>query len=89
MRRRCLTTARGGKTPLASHRRLRELGLKLVILSLTLLFSGAPARRFPFARIKANGGPIDRCPSRLRVEAFLAAIGVGEVCQPEQRFADT
>ena len=52
----------GGKTPLASHRRLRELGLNLVILSLTLLFSGAPARRFPFAYIRANGGPIDRCP---------------------------
>ena len=81
--------AERGKAPPASHRRLRELRLNLVILSLTLLFSGAPTRRSPFACIKANGVPIDPCPSRPRVEAFMAVIGMGEVCEPEQRFSET
>ena len=55
--------------------------------ALTLLSSGTAAMRSALARIKADGTPIDLLPSVLRIEAFLDFIGMGEVCELEQPFA--
>ena len=55
--------------------------------ALTLLFSGTAAMRSALARIKADGTPIDLLSSLLCFEAFLDFIGMGEVCELEQRFA--
>jgi 2,3-dimethylmalate lyase len=80
--------AEGGKTPPVSHRRLRELGFKMVIFPLTLLLSATAAMRSALKRIKADGTPIDLLPSLLPFAEFLEFIGMSEVRELEQRFAE-
>jgi 2,3-dimethylmalate lyase len=80
--------AEGGKTPPVSHRRLLELGFRLVIFPLSLLLSATAAMRSALARIKADGTPIDLLPSLLPFAQFLDFIGIGEVRELEQRFAE-
>jgi hypothetical protein len=55
--------------------------------ALTLLFPGSAAIRSALVRVKATGTPVDLLPSLLRFEAFLDFIGLGEVRELEQRFA--
>lgn len=80
--------AEGGKTPPISHARLRALGFRVVIFPLTLLLTATAAMRAALARIRSDGTPIELLPSLLSFEDFLEFIGIAEVRQLEQRFAE-
>jgi carboxyvinyl-carboxyphosphonate phosphorylmutase len=80
--------AEGGRTPALSHARLRELGFALVIFPLSTLLSATAAMRAALARIKADGTPIELLPSLLGFDEFLEFIGLSEIEELEQRFAE-
>jgi 2,3-dimethylmalate lyase len=80
--------AEGGRTPPMSHDRLRELGFSLVIFPLSMLLAATVAMRAALARIKADGTPIELLPSLLGFDEFLEFIGLPEIEELEQRFAE-
>jgi 2,3-dimethylmalate lyase len=80
--------AEGGKTPAVTHAFLRELGFKLVIFPLTILLTATAAIRSALARVKADGTPIELVPSLLPFGDFLDFIGLAEIRELEQRFAE-
>jgi 2,3-dimethylmalate lyase len=80
--------AEGGKTPPVSYDRLRSLGFSLVIFPLTLLLVATDAMRAALARVKADGTPIDLLPTMLPFDEFLSFIGLPEIRELEQRFAE-
>jgi 2-methylisocitrate lyase-like PEP mutase family enzyme len=80
--------AEGGKTPPIGFERLRSLGFSLVIFPLTLLLTATQAMRAALARVKADGTPIELLPSLLGFDEFLDFIGLPEVRELEQRFAE-
>ena len=80
--------AEGGKTPPVSYSRLRSLGFSLVIFPLTLLLAATQAMRAALARVKADGTPIELLPEMLGFGEFLDFIGLPEVRELEQRFAE-
>jgi len=80
--------AEGGRTPPVTHQFLRDLGFRLVIFPLSTLMAATAAMRSVLAAIKTSGSPIDVLPSMLGFDAFLDFIGVGEIRELEQRFAD-
>jgi 2-methylisocitrate lyase-like PEP mutase family enzyme len=71
-----------------SHERLRKLGFAVVIFPLSLLLSATGAMRAALARIKADGTPIELLPSLLGFDEFLELIGLPEIEELEQRFAE-
>jgi 2-methylisocitrate lyase-like PEP mutase family enzyme len=80
--------AEGGKTPPVGYGRLRELGFSLVIFPITLLLVATGAMRTALSRIKADGTPIELLPSLLGFDEFLEFIGLPEIEELEQRFAE-
>jgi 2,3-dimethylmalate lyase len=80
--------AEGGKTPPLAYERLCALGFSLVIFPLTLLLVATQAIREALARVKAAGTPIELLPSLLPFDEFLDFIGLPEVRELEQRFAE-
>jgi 2,3-dimethylmalate lyase len=78
----------GGRTPAVTHAFLRELGFRLVIFPLSTLLAATAAMRSALAQIKSGGSPIDLLASMLGFEAFLDFIGIGEIRELEERFAD-
>ncbi len=80
--------AEGGKTPPVTHAFLRELGFKLVIFPLTILLAATAAIRSALQRVKADGTPIELVPSMLPFGDFLDLIGMEEIRELEQRFAE-
>ncbi|HTP23586.1 MAG TPA: oxaloacetate decarboxylase [Solirubrobacteraceae bacterium] len=80
--------AEGGKTPPVSHDFLRELGFKLVIFPLTILLAATAAIRSALRRVKADGTPIQLVGSMLPFGDFLEFIGLAEIRELEQRFAE-
>jgi 2,3-dimethylmalate lyase len=80
--------AEGGKTPPVSHQFLRDLGFRLVIFPISTLLVATAAIRSVLREIKAKGSPIDVLGSMLRFEEFLDFIGMSEIRELEQRFAD-
>ncbi len=79
-----LRTASGDS---ASLRQRFEAG-EIVIFSLTVLLSATAAIRSALARIRADGTPIDLLPSLPPFEEFLDFIGMPEIRELEQRFAE-
>jgi len=80
--------AEGGKTPAVTHAFLRDLGFKLVIFPLTVLLTATEAIRSALSRIKSDGTPIELVPSMLPFLDFLDFIGMAEINELEQRFAE-
>jgi 2,3-dimethylmalate lyase len=80
--------AEGGKTPAVSYDFLRELGFALVIFPLTLLLTATGAMRAALARVKADGTPIELLASMVAFEEFLDLVGIDEIRELEQRFAE-
>ncbi len=80
--------AEGGKTPAVTHEFLRALGFSVVIFPLSVLLSATAAIRATLAEIKAKGSPIDLLQSLVGFDEFLQFIGIAEIRELEQRFAD-
>ena len=80
--------AEGGRTPAVTHGFLRDLGFRLVIFPLSTLLAATAAMRSVLAEIRTSGTPIDLLPSMLGFDAFLDFIGIGEIRELEERFAD-
>jgi 2,3-dimethylmalate lyase len=80
--------AEGGKTPAVAYEFLRSLGFALVIFPLTLLLSATGAMRAALARVKADGTPLELLPSLVGFEEFLELVGIDEIRELEQRFAE-
>jgi carboxyvinyl-carboxyphosphonate phosphorylmutase len=80
--------AEGAKTPAVTHEFLRELGFSVVIFPLSVLLSATTAIRATLAEIKAKGSPIDLLQSLVGFDEFLQFIGIAEIRELEQRFAD-
>jgi carboxyvinyl-carboxyphosphonate phosphorylmutase len=80
--------AEGGRTPPVSHDRLRELGFSLVIFPISTLLAATAAMRSVLSEIRAKGSPIDLLGTMLPFEEFLTFIGMPEIRELEQRFAD-
>jgi 2-methylisocitrate lyase-like PEP mutase family enzyme len=80
--------AEGGKTPSVTHEFLRVLGFRLVIFPISTLLMATAAMRSVLAEIRAKGSPIDVLGSMLRFEEFLDFIGIAEIRELEQVFAD-
>jgi 2,3-dimethylmalate lyase len=80
--------AEGGKTPPVSHQFLSDLGFSLVIFPISTLLVATAAIRAVLTEIKAKGSPIDLLPSMLEFGEFLDFIGIGEIRDLEQVFAD-
>jgi carboxyvinyl-carboxyphosphonate phosphorylmutase len=80
--------AEGGRTPSVTHGFLLDLGFRLVIFPLSTLLAATAAMRSVLAEIKASGTPIELLPSMLGFDAFLDFIGIGEIRELEERFAD-
>lgn len=80
--------AEGGKTPAVNYEFLRSLGFALVIFPLTLLLSATGAMRAALGRVKSDGTPIELLPSLVGFEEFLDLVGIDEIRELEQRFAE-
>jgi 2,3-dimethylmalate lyase len=80
--------AEGGKTPAVSYEFLRELGFRLVIFPLSVLLAATAAMRSVLAQIKADGTPIDLVSSMLPFHDFLEVVGLPEIRELEERFAE-
>jgi 2-methylisocitrate lyase-like PEP mutase family enzyme len=80
--------AEGGKTPAVTHEFLRDLGFRLVIFPLSALLVATAAIRSVLAEIRKKGSPVDVLDSMPRFGEFLDFIGIEEIRQLEQRFAD-
>jgi 2,3-dimethylmalate lyase len=80
--------AEGGKTPAVTHDFLRQAGFSLVIFPISTLLAATAAMRSVLAQIKAAGSPIDALPTLLPFQEFLSFIGIEEIRDLEQRFAE-
>ena len=80
--------AEGGKTPPVTHAQLRAFGFRLVIFPIGLLLAAVGAMRSLLARIREDGSPIDVLPSLMPFGEFLDFIGLPEITELENRFAD-
>ncbi len=80
--------AEGGKTPAVGYDTLRALGFSLVIFPLTLLLSATGAMRTALERVKTDGTPIKLLPSMVGFDEFLGLVGIDEIRELEQRFAE-
>jgi 2-methylisocitrate lyase-like PEP mutase family enzyme len=80
--------AEGGRTPPVSRDFLRELGFSLVVFPISTLLAATAAMRSVLGEIRAKGSPIDLLPTMLPFDEFLSFIGMAEIRELEQRFAD-
>jgi 2-methylisocitrate lyase-like PEP mutase family enzyme len=80
--------AEGGKTPPVDYATLRDLGFSLIIFPLSILLATTAAARAVLARIKADGTPINALASLPAFDEFLDLIGLPEVRELEERFAE-
>ncbi len=80
--------AEGGKTPPLTYERIAELGFKLIICPISTLLSATAAMRETLAAIKDAGTPATIHSKLLPFSEFLDFIGLPEINELEQRFAE-
>jgi 2,3-dimethylmalate lyase len=80
--------AEGGRTPAVTHRFLRDLGFSLVIFPLSTLLAATAAMRAVLAAIREQGTPRDVLPGLPGFNEFLDFIGIAEIRELEDRFAE-
>ncbi len=78
----------GGKTPPVSLERLKELGFRLIIFPVSTLLAATRSVREVLAQIRADGTPMPVMDRLLPLEEFLDFIGLPEIRELEERFAD-
>ena len=80
--------AEGGKTPPLTYGRIAELGFALIICPISTLLSATAAMRGALAAIKIAGTPATIHDKLLPFSEFLDFIGLPEMNELEQRFAE-
>jgi len=78
--------AEGGKTPMVSNQRLRELGFRIVIFPISTLLAATRAMREVLARIREEGTPQSALADLPKFAEFTSFIGLPEITELEQRF---
>lgn len=81
--------AEGGKTPPVPLARLRELDYAIVIFPIATLLAATRAIREVLAKIREAGTPMPVMERLVPFQEFLDFIGLPEVRELEQRFAET
>ena len=76
----------GGRTPPVGLERLRELGFRLVICPITALLATTRALRNVYARVAADGTPIEAMADLPSFGEFTDLIGLPEVTRLSERF---
>jgi 2,3-dimethylmalate lyase len=80
--------AEGGKTPPLTYDRIAELGFSLIICPISTLLSATAAMRGVLATIKSAGTPQPIHDTLMPFSEFLDLIGLPEINELGQRFAD-
>ena len=77
-----------GKTPPVPLERLKELGFRLIIFPVSTLLTATRSVREALAQIRAAGTPMPVMDQLLPLEEFMDFIGLPEIQDLEERFAD-
>jgi 2,3-dimethylmalate lyase len=80
--------AEGGKSPPVTYELLHSLGFRVVIFPLSILLAATGAMRSALERLRSERSPRQLLPSLMAFEEFLTLVGIDEVRELEQRFAD-
>lgn len=78
----------GGKTPPLEYEQIAQLGFAAIIMPLSLLFAATQAMVGVLSDIKERGTPAGVLDVMPTFEQFSDIIGLSEITQLEQRFAD-
>src|SRR5918998_5260459 len=78
----------GGKTPSMELERLKGLGFRLIIFPISTLLTATQAIREALTQIRADGSPLPIMDQLLPFEQFTDFIGMPEIQELEERFAD-
>jgi len=84
---RLLNCLEGGKTPLLTYARLKELGFRLLIYPLSTLFTATRAMKESLAQIRAQGTPIPVLDRMVSFQEFTDIVGLPEIQEIRSRFA--
>jgi len=79
----------GGKTPPISLARLKELGFRVIIFPLGVLFTVTKAVRSLLSRIREDGTPERAAGQMVSFHDFLQVVGLPEIRELEKRFASS
>ena len=79
----------GGKTPPISLARLKELGFRVIIFPLGVLFTVTKAVRSLLSRIREDGTPEHAAGQMVSFHDFLQVVGLPEIRELEKRFASS
>ncbi len=77
-----------GKTPPVSLKRLKELGFRLIIFPVSTLLAATHSISEVLARIHTDGTPLSVMDQLLPLGEFIDLIGLPEIQDLEERFAD-
>lgn len=77
-----------GQTPPVPLERLKELGFDLIIFPISTLLAATSSIREVLGRIRADGSPIEIKDELLPFGEFVDLIGMPEIRELEERFAD-
>ncbi len=77
----------GGRSPLLGLDRLDELGFRLVIFPVSILFAATKAMQRTLEAISRDGMPEARSDDGNDFDAFTTMIGLDEIADLEQRFS--
>ena len=77
-----------GKTPPVPLERLKELGFRLIIFPVSTLLAATRSIQEVLNQIRADGSPIGAMDQLLPVGEFMDFIGLPEIQELEERFAD-
>jgi 2,3-dimethylmalate lyase len=80
--------AEGGKTPPLTYERIAELGFRLIICPISTLLAATSAMQSVLAEIKRAGTPATVVERLMRFGDFTDLIGLPEINELEQRFAN-
>jgi 2,3-dimethylmalate lyase len=80
--------AEGGKTPPLSQAQIAEMGFKILIFPIGLLFAATKAMRTSLASIKEHGTPAEAAAQMVGFDEFLNFIGLPEIRSIEEQFRD-
>ena len=80
--------AEGGRTPMLHPERVRELGFSMIIYPIATLLAATAAVQSVLRTIREEGSPLPVMDTLPTFDGFTDLIGLPEVRELEQRFAD-